>query len=67
MHGRVSPPGAQDWPVTADRAVSHVVVKQSKANPNGSKAQTGKPELYTRVIILSFLPAFNTTPKLWKD
>lgn len=34
MHGRVSPPGTQDWPATADRAVSavsHAVVKQSKA------------------------------------
>lgn len=61
MHGRVSPPGTQDRPVTADGAGSaapHAGVKQSKANPNGSAAQAEKSELYTRVIILSFLPAF---------
>lgn len=61
MHGRVSPPGTQDRPVTADRAgsaVSHAGVKQSEANPNGSAAQAEKSELYTRVTILSFLPAF---------
>lgn len=50
MHGRVSPPGTQDWPVTADRAVNAVlctVGKKNKANPNRSAAQAEKPERYT--------------------
>lgn len=54
MHGRVSPPGTQDWPVTADRAVGAVlctVGKKNKSNPNRSAAQAGKPELHTRVTI----------------
>jgi len=61
MHGRVSPPGMQDWPVTADialSAVSHAVVKQSKEIASRSAAQAEKPELYTGVIILSSVPAF---------
>lgn len=41
MGGRVSPPGMQDWPVTADRAASAVfctVGKKNKENPNRSTA-----------------------------
>lgn len=54
MHGRVSPPGTQDWPMTADRAVSVVlftVGKKNKADPNRLAAQAGKPEPHTRIIV----------------
>lgn len=46
--------GTQDWPVTADRAVSAVsctVGKKNKANPNRSAAQAGKPEIHSGVTI----------------